>query len=32
VYTTVYGHDEERKGEIDESVIKRVIKEVLKEK
>jgi hypothetical protein len=32
VYTTVYGHDEKRKGDIDESVIKRVIKEILKEK
>jgi hypothetical protein len=32
VYTTVYGHDEERKGEIDESVIKRVIKEAVMDK
>jgi len=34
VYTTVYGYDEKRKGEsvIDESLIKRVIKEILKEK
>lgn len=32
VYTTVYGHDEKREGDIDESVIKRVIKEILKER
>jgi hypothetical protein len=32
VYTSVHGHDEKRKGDIDESVIKRVIKEILKEK
>jgi hypothetical protein len=32
VYSTVYGHDENREGEIDESVIKRVIKEILKER
>jgi len=34
VFTTVYGYDEKRKGEsvIDESLIKRVIKEILKEK
>ena len=31
VYTSVHGHDEKRKGDIDESVIKRVIKEILKE-
>jgi len=33
VFTTVYGYDEKRKGEsvIDESLIKRVIKEILKE-
>ncbi len=32
VYTTVYGYDEKRKGEsvIDESLIKKVIKEILK--
>lgn len=27
VYTTVYGHDEKREGDIDESVIKRIIRE-----
>ena len=32
VYTTVYGHDEKRKGDIDESVIKRVIKEAVMDK
>ena len=34
VFSTVYGHDENRtkKDTIDESVIKRVIKEILKEK
>ena len=32
VYTSVHGHDEKRKGDIDESVIKRVIKEILKER
>jgi len=32
VYTTVYGHDEKREGDIDESVIKRVIKEAVMDK
>jgi hypothetical protein len=32
VYTSVHGHDEKRKGDIDESVIKRVIREILKER
>lgn len=32
VFSTVYGHDENREGEIDESVIKRVIKETLIDK
>ena len=32
VYTSVHGHDEKRKGDIDESVIKRVIKKILKER
>ena len=29
VYTSVYGHDEKRKGDIDESVIKRIIRKLL---
>ncbi len=32
VYTSVHGHDEKRKGDIDESVIKRIIKEILKKR
>ena len=32
VYTTVYGHDEKRIGGIDESVIKKIVKEILKER
>jgi hypothetical protein len=34
VYTTVYGYDEKRKGEsvIDESLIKRIVKETLRER
>jgi CRISPR/Cas system CMR subunit Cmr6 (Cas7 group RAMP superfamily) len=32
VDSTVYGHDEKRKGDIDESVIKRVIKEAVMDK
>jgi hypothetical protein len=32
VYTSVHGHDEKRKGDIDESVIKKIIREILKEK
>ena len=32
VYSTAYGHDENREGEIDESVIKKIVKESLKER
>ena len=32
VYTTVYGHDEKRKGDIDESVIKKIVKESVMDK
>jgi hypothetical protein len=32
VYTSVHGHDEKRKGDIDESVIKRIIKEAVMDK
>ena len=29
VYTSVYGHDEKRKGDIDESVIKKIVRKLL---
>jgi hypothetical protein len=32
VYTSVHGHDEKRKGNIDESLIKRIVRETLRER